>query len=57
MKSATPRVWPIPIVLGLVTGACLFVALIDDSHWDVIASVGLGAVAAYAAYKGWVEKG
>lgn len=56
-RANAPRVWPIPILLGVVTAVCLFVALIDDGHWDVVASIGLAAVVAYACVRGWLEPG
>ena len=57
MKPRTNPIWRIPIVLGAITAVCLVVALVDDGYWDLIASLGLGAVAVFGCYKGCVEKG
>jgi len=57
MKPQTNHIWRIPIVLGVITAVCLVVALVDDGYWDLIASLGLGAVAVFGCYKGYVEKG
>lgn len=56
-NEKAPRIWTIPIVLGVVTTACLVVALVDDDIWDVAASAGLAAILAFATYKGITTRG
>lgn len=57
MAAAAPRIWTIPIILGLVSIACLIVALVDDGIWDIVASLGLAAVLGFATYKGFTVQG
>lgn len=57
MAAAAPRIWTIPILIGVVSSACLIVALVDDGVWDLLASLGLAAVLGYASYKGFTMKG
>jgi len=55
MKAADGvRVWPIPILLGIVTCVGLLAALVADGIWDAVSWIGLGMPVAVAAWFAWL---
>ena len=51
--SRTPHrpTWPVPIALGLLSGAGLVAGLVADGLWDVVSWVGLGVPLAVIAWR------
>ena len=54
MRSHGVRVWPVPIVLGILTCVGLVSALVADGLWDVVSWIGLGVPVAVAVWFGWI---
>jgi hypothetical protein len=55
VKSGSVRVWPVPIVLGILACIGLVAALVADGFWDVVSWIGLGVPVAVALWFGWVR--
>lgn len=45
-RRAMRRTFAIPTLIGLLTAAGLFAALLGDGWWDALAWLGMGAAAA-----------
>ena len=54
MKAAGVRVWPIPIVLAVLTCVGLVAALVADGIWDAVSWIGLGIPDAVVLWFVWL---
>lgn len=53
--STLRRIFAMPILIGLLTAAGLFAALLGDGWWDALAWLGMG-VAAVLSVKGLMTR-
>jgi hypothetical protein len=56
MKPPFFRIWGAPLILGLLTLAGLFPALIGDDIWDMLSVLALGVPVATATWFGWIKR-
>lgn len=42
MKTDFPRLWGVPLLLGVITAAGLLAGLFGDGVWDVFSAIALG---------------
>jgi hypothetical protein len=55
MKAADGiNVWPIPILLGILTCVGLVAALVADGIWDAVSWIGLGLPVAVVVWFVWL---